>query len=143
MFLLTGRSNCCIKEGCSASFEWNKSVMAQDAFDVVVYTFGGTPAAEALVNNAAAKFYWPILDVKPKVIQQRTREPLRHTTCGKAIILTLRCERNRQLKQKITEALREKASTFTNWRFDKLNNMYYILSLILDTSSTIQLVLKL
>ena len=57
MFLLTGKSNCCIKEVCSASFEWNNSVVAQDSLDVVVDTFGGTPAAEALVNNAAAKFY--------------------------------------------------------------------------------------
>ena len=47
--------------------------MARDALNVLVYTFGGTPATEDLFHNAAAKFYSPLLDVKPTVIQQRTR----------------------------------------------------------------------
>ena len=47
--------------------------MARDALNVHVYTFGGTPATEDLFHNAAAKFYSPLLDVKPTVIKRRTR----------------------------------------------------------------------
>ena len=45
IFLLGGKRNCCIKEGCSASTEWRNSIMARDFLNVVVDTFGRTPAA--------------------------------------------------------------------------------------------------